>query len=680
MRHTPRLGWTLCSALLMLAVYPLAQTPTPQPRFKGGTDLVQVDVSVLDGKRRPVRGLTAADFTLLEDGQPREIQAFTEVYLPDRVAGEAAPWMREVTSDVASNQASEQEGRLVIIMFDRTIPVGEPTLTAKRTAAAIVNQLGPGDLAAVVSTGAAETHNFTSDRSRLLRTITQSDVSSGSSSESQEIEERVFVLVPEMRNPLNDGRCLCGVCVPDTITRVANAVQSTARRRKVLFFIGSNLTVQASTKIMDGETVGCEIPLKDARNAMFNALDRANLTVHSLDPSGLHNIGPTSRASTTLTASAVRDRGMRDTNEHLQQQGALTILPDRTGGRTVVNTNAPELQVDGIFRESDSYYLIGFRPTAPDAKGTTHAIAVKANRPGLHVHARTSYSSAPLTETTASASTPDALAAPLRAALTGLLPTSDIPIDLTAATFAVPGARRSAVTLSVGVSAFISSMSATAHTKQGAPLEVVASAFDRGGRPRGLAKHTIEASWPGGANTQERRFDVLSRLDLPPGDYELRIAVSGTEPSRTASVFSYVTVPAFDSAPLSLSSIVLGATAGTLTAPKDFLAGVLPLVPTTRREFSNKDRLVGFLRIYQGTNRQDPLLPVQLRSSLIDAQGKIVSGQSDALQPTQFDRTRTADHYLILPLTNLTPGDYLLTLQADMGKRTAGRAVRFVIR
>jgi hypothetical protein len=32
-----------------------AQVPVPQATFRGGTDLVQVDVSVLDGKRRAMR-------------------------------------------------------------------------------------------------------------------------------------------------------------------------------------------------------------------------------------------------------------------------------------------------------------------------------------------------------------------------------------------------------------------------------------------------------------------------------------------------------------------------------------------------------------------------------------------------------------------------------------------------
>src|SRR4029079_14300971 len=84
-----------------------AQTPAPQATFRGGTDLVQVDVSVLDGKRHPVRGLTAADFTIFEDDQPRDVQAFTEVDLPDRVAPQDAAWTRDVPADVASNRTTQ---------------------------------------------------------------------------------------------------------------------------------------------------------------------------------------------------------------------------------------------------------------------------------------------------------------------------------------------------------------------------------------------------------------------------------------------------------------------------------------------------------------------------------------------------------------------------------------------
>ena len=172
---------------------------------------------------------------------------------------------------------------------------------------------------------------------------------------------------------------------------------------------------------------------------------------------------------------------------------------------------------------------------------------------------------------------------------------------------------------------------------------------------------------------------MLSRLDLPLGEYEIRVGVSGSEPARTASVFTYLTVPAFDSAPLSLSSLVIGATSATFTAPKDFLAALLPIVPTARRDFAQSDKLIGFVRIYQGTSRTDPLLPVHLTSSVIDAQGRVVASQPARLEAAQFEKGRAADHYVALPLAGLTPGEYLLRIETEMGSRIAGRALRFSV-
>jgi len=57
------------------------QTP-PTQTFRTGVSAVQLDVSVLDNDRRPVRGLTAADFTILDDGKRRDIVSFSAVDLP----------------------------------------------------------------------------------------------------------------------------------------------------------------------------------------------------------------------------------------------------------------------------------------------------------------------------------------------------------------------------------------------------------------------------------------------------------------------------------------------------------------------------------------------------------------------------------------------------------------------
>ena len=671
--HMTRAVRVALLAIASIALHLHAQTPVPQATFRGGTDLVKVDVSALDNKRHPVRGLTPADFTILEDDQPREIQAFSEVYLPDRVQSRDASWTREVPSDVATNQVAQEEGRLVIIVLDRTIPVGEPTMTARRVAAAAINQLGPSDLAAVVSTSNGAVQNLTSDRSRLLRAISGSDLSTDISDEAKEIEASVFALTGRTWSTLNDPRCQCGLCVLETITRVADAVRNTSRRRKVLMFIGSDLLLQTADSSHLSSDVGCGNRLRDARDVMFTAVDRAHITIHSLDPSGLANISPTTRSSSTLrlgsgppaTASVTSA-----TNEYLQRQGNLQVLPDRTGGRAVMNTNGPDLLVPQIFRDSDSYYLIGFRPADPGANGKFHRITVKTRQHGLDVRARSGYT-APAADVASSPTTNATVAAPVRAALTGLLPAGATSLDLNAATFAIPGTQKAAVVLTIGVGAL-------ALQSRSGPLEIVATAFDTGGRPKGMSRQTLELSWPASAGSADHRFDALSRIDLPPGEYEVRVAVNGS--AQTASVFSYLTVPAFASAPLAISNVVIGATAGTLTAPKDFLSPLLPVVPTGRREFARSDRLMAFFRIYQGVNRQDALGPVQLRSTIVDARGAVVASESSTLGAEQFGMGRTADHYLTVPLATLAPGEYLLQVETTMGSRVAGRAMRFIVK
>ena len=160
-RNAVRRSWSglalVACALVVLSagVRPLARQEPPadqMPVFRAATDLVEVDVSVLDGRRRPVRDLTAADFTILEDGQPRPLETFTFVDLPDRELSRDAAWTSEIPPDVVTNRAMAQEGRLVVILMDRTIPVGQPTNTAREVATAAVNELGPGDMAALIST------------------------------------------------------------------------------------------------------------------------------------------------------------------------------------------------------------------------------------------------------------------------------------------------------------------------------------------------------------------------------------------------------------------------------------------------------------------------------------------------------------------------------------------------
>src|SRR5690349_11980408 len=86
MTATLRTLTTAALASVTLAAFAQAQSAS----FPAGTELVTVDAVVLDGHGQPVTGLTAADFTLLEDGHAQSITAFEAVDRPAAAPATAA--------------------------------------------------------------------------------------------------------------------------------------------------------------------------------------------------------------------------------------------------------------------------------------------------------------------------------------------------------------------------------------------------------------------------------------------------------------------------------------------------------------------------------------------------------------------------------------------------------------
>ena len=101
---------------------PPSQTPQ-RPIFRSGVDVVQLELSVLDDDRRPIRGLTAKDFAVFEDGKPQEIVAVDELLLGH---GEPPPavWDRAVAPDTATNDLADR--RLIAIVMDGLKCCGDP--------------------------------------------------------------------------------------------------------------------------------------------------------------------------------------------------------------------------------------------------------------------------------------------------------------------------------------------------------------------------------------------------------------------------------------------------------------------------------------------------------------------------------------------------------------------------
>ena len=628
-----------------------ARQSDPAQTFRSGIDLIQVDVSVLDSSRRPIRGLTAADFTILEDGRPVPIIAFApvEAAVPAPAPPGAAPWLHDTAPDITANDLP-REGRVVVIMFDNTLQ-RRLAPTAKKIAAAAIDALGPTDLAAVVHVGSGAPQGFTRDRARLRAAI---DTHFSGLIDA----EAALAAIRQPTDSAERGECPQGTCTLGLITQIADALRDIPRR-KTLFLITERIQVEGANEHPE---------YKRAREAMLSALDVANLTIHVMDPAGLETLAlDASRPSLTRPSP---DRTAINAANLIRQEG-MRYLPDRTGGRTVINSNDPDSLVPSILEETSAYYTLGFRPTETKPDGRLHTIAVRVRRDDAKVHSRRAFHAGGKPRPAASAAAGAKTPAALRDALRGMWPSSDLPITVTAAPFADPTGARPITVVTVA-------SERTANAGSSAPIDVMVQAFDLDGRSANYHHQSLDI----GAALEvsgSGRYEIYSSLPLDPGRYELRAGILDAASRRVGTVHTHIEVPDFARAPLSMSGVLLEALPGALTAPAAPLADSLETLPTTRRIFERSDVVTAVARIYQPPGTPEP---VELVVLVIDSAGKNVRRESKAVGAADFavqpdKRERSFEVRQTLPIDQLSAGEYLLTIQATSGDHTQQRNVRF---
>jgi VWFA-related protein len=608
----------------------LAQTLTlaarsQQPQFRGRTDLVRIDVSVLDGDRQPVHGLTAGDFTILENGREYPVVALTEIDLPAPSTGDPG-WIDEVAPDVETNAL--EDGRLFVFVLDDALLPGVAThliQQSKAVALSLIDKMGPTDLGAVVFTSdARRSQNFTRDRERLRAAVDRLAAGFFGAQQMDFAEEAggsadmAFADEQLMRASLS------------TLKGVADALIEGPERRKALVYIGRGIALDYSnvtTQIGPGASGFLEGAifndvLEYEMQKIFENAQRANVAVYAIDPTGL------------------------DVEEDNRRRDYLETLAANTGGIAVTDSNELEPGVERIYEENSTYYLLGYEPADPPRPGAFRAIDVRVNRPGVVVRARNGYYGPPADE-------PDEPAgSPVTEAATGLLPATEMPMRVHVAPFPLPGQDEGALVI-------------TAELRQPAPaervtqeVELIATAYDNDGKHAATRRQTARLVLrPTGG---EARYEVLSRLDLEPGRYNIRFAGYNDALELGGSVYYDVEVPAFGDRELAVSGVLLTVDPPLPSAPRDALADLVPVLPTTERDLIAYQKTTAFARLYQGRRRD--LTPVQVRATILDAAGRVAFDQETAVAAEAFRASRTADYELELPLLELAPGPHLLTL------------------
>jgi VWFA-related protein len=128
------------AAVIMLIVAGWTAAAATQPTFSSRVEGVRVDVLVTDSSRKPLRGLSAADFVIRDNGVPQQVDvvSFGEIALnvglafdlSESVAGPRLEQLRKASKALTSwLEPADQSG---LITFDETVSLRCP-LSLDRT-------------------------------------------------------------------------------------------------------------------------------------------------------------------------------------------------------------------------------------------------------------------------------------------------------------------------------------------------------------------------------------------------------------------------------------------------------------------------------------------------------------------------------------------------------------------
>src|SRR5262245_3691413 len=662
----------LCLTALIGARQDRSATP---PQFRSGIELIQLDVSVLDRDRRPVRGLTPGDFRVLIDGQPRPLSAFKSVEVAPPGPPPGALWMKDVAPDVVTN--TRPSGRIVTIVIDDG-SFNAPNVAdlfavrkARELARAALDELGENDLAAVIFTeNGHRSQNFTRDRRLLLDAIENAPLMPSPTLDLGFFTNAATtgLTTTEAADPfgINRPSCDCGACSIEALGRVADGFLTVQGQRKTIVFISAGVRVEPQVSVpylAQGNSYLFRIEHCNARKHramadMYRRANLANVTIQAIDVRGLV---AGDKAPTLASLGVVDTSGGIDLRVEF-----LRGIAEQTGGRAVVRNNDAEREVRPLIEESSFYYLLGVEmPIAND--GQLHTIKVDVSRPGVEVRTRRGYVAPTSEERRRMLS-----AAPASAgtAIARLLPTADLPLELNLLPVPDPKAQeRSSLAVIVGVTRQNETRGA-ARTER---FRVVATAFNpESGRSMGSHEQEVDVRWNTGGDATGR-FEIVSRLPLKPGRYEIRVGVEAGD-GRTGSVYGYAEIPDYRNDELTLSGLVLNVTPAPRVAPAGALSDVMPLSPTARRTFRRTDRVTAWLRLHRSKNAGGTVT-----TRLTNAENEMIAELTQVIETPAGGDPRTADHRIDLPIEDLVPGEYLVTVEVAAGDDRARRDARFTI-
>ena len=641
-------------SVLVVGQVPIQREPLP-PRapqepiatFRAGVRAIQVDAVVTDNDGNPVRGLTIDDFEITERGKRQPITTFEAVDIPIETQ---LPDLAD--ADVVTN---EGDGRIYLIVIDSISAVNAQC--AKRELRRFFNDhFGPSDNAAVMTLYRAHVsagQDFTSNRRLLIRGI---DSFVGYSIEDPNGE----IVMPGSTSPFAAGSGgVLGFNRMDRLKDLTEFLLKIPGRRKAIVLITEAIGFDAT----------------DFKDYMGTTMNRAGQVAHAAMTAATRgNI-----AIYPISVGGQGDAACNAISNGLEAAMELRSLGAATGGFAHVNSNNFNDTFARLVQEQSVYYMLGFNSGEDKDNGRYVPVKVTLKRPGLKVLSRDGYL-APFKGK--DSVRPIERRPGVESALGSPIPVGGVALKAFAAPFKGKGRTASIVVAlemdphGLGLSELPDGSMRGSATVRVVPTDVRAKVLPQ-------IRHVGEVTMAAGARDNvERKLHVLTKVDLPPGRYQLRIAVGTAQ--RGGSVIYDLEVPDYTKKDLAMSGVVLRGSRepeGMFLPAGDPLRSLTISAATTVRAFKDNDKVAVFAEIYDSTAGKPHSIDV--KAEIRSESGEVTPVVTTSHSSDELKRTGgTLRLDTPLPLARLAPGRYVLSVdvKSSAGGGSVTRTVPFRVR
>jgi VWFA-related protein len=417
---------------------PPAEAQEPQPRFRGGANLVRVDTYVTaDGV--PIKDLTIDDFEVLEDNVPQRLESF-QLIQPRGPAAERD--VREPNTVAESREmARDPDARVFVLFMDIWHVQIDGSYRAQAPLTRLLDRtIGQDDLVGVMHPEmAARTLTFARRRATIEGILKnhwywgERGKVATSDPREREIEQcygdhgDTMGIAAEMIRRRRETKTL------NALEELIEHLEGVREERKFVFLLSEGWLLRgpdqtlARTLRTGGGTTGAPPPPQigidpggrlrmDPRDqngdfgscerersmlaysdhrAQFDRLiqraNRANVSFYPIDFRGLVVFDEPINSTRALITHGPNASPSADAERLRNRLDSLRVIAVNTDGRAIVDTNYFDRDLERVVQDTGAYYLLGYYSTNTKLDGRYRRLTVRVKRPGVDVRARPGY-------------------------------------------------------------------------------------------------------------------------------------------------------------------------------------------------------------------------------------------------------------------------------------------------